>query len=59
MKDKWLNIGYEDKILSPHTEEAPDYADPERIRELFNVKLHGVVFQSDFQISSIYLLFLI
>ena len=31
MKDKWMNIGYEDDELRPYIEPTRDYNDPIRI----------------------------
>jgi hypothetical protein len=31
MKDKWMNIGYEDDELKPYVEPPPDINDPVRI----------------------------
>jgi len=31
MKDKWMNIGYEDDDLKPYVEPSPDNNDPIRI----------------------------
>ena len=32
MRDKWMNIGYEDNELSPYTEPQLDIDDEDRIR---------------------------
>ena len=34
MKDKWMNVGYEDDELKPYLEPAPDINDTSRIRKL-------------------------
>ncbi len=31
MKDRWMNIGYEDDELKPYIEPPPDFNDPVRI----------------------------
>lgn len=33
MKDKWMNMGYEDDELKPYLEPEPDYKDHKRIGE--------------------------
>ena len=33
MKDKWMNIGYEDEELRPYAEPEPDLNDPIRMRK--------------------------
>lgn len=33
MKDKWMNMGYEDDELKPYLEPEPDYRDHKRIGE--------------------------
>lgn len=33
MKDKWMNLGYEDDELKPYLEPEPDYRDHKRIGE--------------------------
>ena len=33
MKDRWMNIGYEDDELKPYMEPQPDLNDQARIRE--------------------------
>lgn len=33
MKDKWMNMGYEDDELKPYVEPEPDYKDHKRIGE--------------------------
>lgn len=33
MKDKWMNVGYEDDELKPYLEPEPDYRDHKRIGE--------------------------
>ncbi|KAM3919402.1 serine/threonine-protein kinase MARK2 isoform 7-T7 [Leptodactylus fuscus] len=30
MRDRWMNVGYEDDELKPYTEPVPDYKDPKR-----------------------------
>lgn len=30
MKDRWMNVGYEDEELMPYVEPQPDYKDPKR-----------------------------
>ena len=34
MKDKWMNMGYEDDELKPYIEPLPDLADEKRIDTL-------------------------
>lgn len=36
MRDKWMNIGYEDEELKPHIEPQRDIADPHRIGTVIN-----------------------
>jgi len=31
MKDKWMNMGYEEEELKPYVEPEPDYKDVKRI----------------------------
>ena len=31
MKDKWMNVGYEDDELKPYQEPSKDYTDPVRV----------------------------
>jgi MAP/microtubule affinity-regulating kinase len=31
MKDKWMNMGYEEEELKPYVEPEPDYKDLKRI----------------------------
>ncbi|CAH8525095.1 unnamed protein product [Schistosoma rodhaini] len=37
MKDRWMNTGYEDNVLSPYIEPEPDYTDPVRIEIMVNM----------------------
>nr|XP_012227393.1 PREDICTED: serine/threonine-protein kinase MARK2-like isoform X4 [Linepithema humile] len=37
MKDKWMNMGYEDEELKPYLEPEPDYRDHKRIEALANL----------------------
>ncbi|KAI4486313.1 hypothetical protein M0802_012361 [Mischocyttarus mexicanus] len=37
MKDKWMNMGYEDDELKPYLEPEPDYKDHKRIEALANM----------------------
>ncbi|XP_077261256.1 serine/threonine-protein kinase MARK2 isoform X5 [Temnothorax americanus] len=37
MKDKWMNLGYEDDELKPYLEPEPDYRDHKRIEALANM----------------------
>lgn len=40
MKDKWMNMGYEDDELKPYVEPEPDFKDLKRIgRNLFVIVL--------------------
>lgn len=39
MKDKWMNIGYEEDELKPFVEPEPDLNDPRRIEILMNMSL--------------------
>ena len=34
MKDKWMNMGYEDDELKPYIEPVQDWTDPKRIEIL-------------------------
>lgn len=36
MKDKWMNMGYEEEELKPYVEPEPDYKDVKRIGMLFS-----------------------
>ncbi|XP_046401238.1 serine/threonine-protein kinase MARK2-like isoform X4 [Ischnura elegans] len=36
MKDKWMNMGYEEEELKPYSEPEPDFKDPKRIAKLFH-----------------------
>lgn len=38
MKDKWMNIGYEDDELKPYQEPPPDLSDISRIGKYSNNK---------------------
>ena len=40
MKDRWMNVGYEDDELKPYVEPLPDYKDPRRTGE---AELHWAV----------------
>lgn len=35
MKDKWMNMGYEEEELKPYVEPEPDYKDLKRIGTCF------------------------
>jgi hypothetical protein len=35
MKDKWMNMGYEEEELKPYLEPEPDYKDQKRIGRLY------------------------
>lgn len=37
MKDKWMNVGYEDDELKPYIEPKPNYSDPVRFQTLFRM----------------------
>lgn len=37
MKDKWMNVGYEDDELKPFTEPKQNYSDPVRFQTLFRM----------------------
>ncbi|ESO90137.1 hypothetical protein LOTGIDRAFT_218210 [Lottia gigantea] len=37
MRDKWMNVGYDDDELKPHVEPQPDYNDPVRIDTMVNM----------------------
>lgn len=37
MKDRWINTGYEENVLSPYVEPEPDYTDPVRIEIMVNM----------------------
>ena len=39
MKDRWMNIGYEEDELKPYVEPAKDQIDEQRIEKLINVNL--------------------
>lgn len=30
MRDRWMNVGYEDEELKPYIEPQPDYKDPKK-----------------------------
>ena len=36
MKDKWMNMGYEEEELKPYVEPEPDYKDQKRIGMLLS-----------------------
>jgi len=36
MKDKWMNMGYEEEELKPYVEPEPDYKDGKRIGTLLS-----------------------
>ena len=36
MKDKWINIGYEDNMLQPFVESKKNYEDPVRLGLILN-----------------------
>ena len=36
MKDKWMNMGYEEEELKPYVEPEPDYKDVKRIGTLLS-----------------------
>jgi hypothetical protein len=40
MKDKWMNMGYEEEELKPYVEPEPDYKDLKRIGRLSFCGLH-------------------
>lgn len=42
MKDKWMNMGYEEDELKPYVEPEPDFKDLKRIGEYFFV-LHWLI----------------
>lgn len=37
MKDKWMNVGYEDEELKPYIEPKPNFNDPVRFQNLFRM----------------------
>ncbi|GCC20177.1 hypothetical protein chiPu_0018784, partial [Chiloscyllium punctatum] len=37
MKDRWMNVGYEDDELKPYTDPEPDYKDPRRTELMVNM----------------------
>ncbi|XP_059811381.1 serine/threonine-protein kinase MARK2 isoform X3 [Hypanus sabinus] len=37
MKDRWMNVGYEDDELKPHVDPEPDYKDPRRTELMVNM----------------------
>lgn len=41
MKDKWMNVGYEEDELKPYVEPEPDFKDHKRIGRL--TKTFGIV----------------
>ena len=47
MKDKWMNIGFEEDELKPYTEPMPDLNDQMRIGK-FLLHIHAYVFKIDF-----------
>ncbi|XP_041071920.1 serine/threonine-protein kinase MARK1 isoform X7 [Carcharodon carcharias] len=34
MKDRWMNVGFEEEELKPYSEPEPDYSDPKRIETM-------------------------
>jgi len=34
MRDRWMNVGYEDDELKPFIDPQPDYKDPRRTGEI-------------------------
>lgn len=42
MKDKWMNIGYEEDELKPFTEPEPDLSDPIRIGKIKTILLSQI-----------------
>jgi hypothetical protein len=43
MKDKWMNMGYEEEELKPYVEPEPDYKDVKRIGMLLNFFLQQML----------------
>jgi len=39
MKDKWMNMGYEDDELKPFSEPEPDFNDPRRIGKSLQIAI--------------------
>ncbi|XP_043538916.1 serine/threonine-protein kinase MARK2-like [Chiloscyllium plagiosum] len=37
MKDRWMNVGYDDDELKPYTDPEPDYKDPRRTELMVNM----------------------
>lgn len=42
MKDRWMNIGFEDDELKPYMEPKPDLNDQARIRESATIYIYNV-----------------
>ena len=40
MKDRWMNVGFEDEELKPYREPSPDLNDQARIREYIILIVH-------------------
>lgn len=61
MKDRWMNIGYEDDELKPYTEPEPDINDPKRIgncRPLLNRGLHAWLGSEILRVGSLHAFFI-
>jgi MAP/microtubule affinity-regulating kinase len=43
MKDKWMNMGYEEEELKPYVEPEPDYKDVKRIGMLLSLFWHQML----------------
>ncbi|XP_059841803.1 serine/threonine-protein kinase MARK1 isoform X4 [Hypanus sabinus] len=37
MKDRWMNVGFEEEELKPYSEPEPDYSDPKRIETMITM----------------------
>jgi hypothetical protein len=47
MKDKWMNMGYEEEELKPYVEPEPDYKDVKRIGMLFSFFWQQMLHKND------------
>lgn len=53
MKDKWMNLGYEDDELKPYLEPEPDYRDHKRIGESTSMYITLTTYRFMFNVTSI------
>ncbi|XP_037832348.1 serine/threonine-protein kinase MARK2 isoform X4 [Kryptolebias marmoratus] len=62
MRDRWMNVGYEEDELKPYTEPLPDYKDPRRTEKMLRMGysqeeiLDSVVNQKYNEVMATYLL---